>query len=263
MKDFLFGFILFMVLMTLGCDRLKQSNALIDAIRAKDLAKTTELLKNGDNPNATMRDGTTPLIAAAATGKLEFIQLLVEQGATVNVKDDANKSPLVYAAYHGGFPEVHYLLEKGGNLQELLQSDFFEPEQSYCATGKSNLDELDYYFSKGFPVNHKNHWGMTALHCAARRNILDFVKFLLAKGADAQAKDEKGKTPLHYAVEADPISEELVTALIVGGADFNTKDQDGHTPFYYIDQEKSPEITKFFLSNGAIPEDAEKEEASK
>ena len=44
-------------------------------------------LDAGMNPNATDKEGATPLMAAARGGRLEVVQLLLDKGVDVNVKD--------------------------------------------------------------------------------------------------------------------------------------------------------------------------------
>jgi ankyrin repeat protein len=44
------------------------------------------------------RTGFTPLTAAASFGRNEIIQLLLEKGAKINAKGQAEKTPLIAAA---------------------------------------------------------------------------------------------------------------------------------------------------------------------
>lgn len=60
------------------------------------------LLERGANPNATDRDGWTPLNVAAGWGYTEIVKLLLQHGADANAKAGGDWSPL-HTAVHEGY----------------------------------------------------------------------------------------------------------------------------------------------------------------
>ncbi|KCV70195.1 hypothetical protein H696_03653 [Fonticula alba] len=58
----------------------RNQKALIEAVMAKSIRKTRELLDKGLDPNFTFENGETPLAVAAANDDTEMILLLVQQG---------------------------------------------------------------------------------------------------------------------------------------------------------------------------------------
>jgi ankyrin repeat protein len=52
----------------------------------------------------------TPLASAAANGHLELVQLLVQHGAMIDVRDKSGNTPLCWAASHGKHEVVNYIL---------------------------------------------------------------------------------------------------------------------------------------------------------
>ncbi|CAN0141621.1 unnamed protein product, partial [Chrysoparadoxa australica] len=57
----------------------------------------------------------TPLHRAAKEGHLEIARLLVEKGAEVNAKGDAEWTPLHCSSFHGNLEVVQLLLNVGAN----------------------------------------------------------------------------------------------------------------------------------------------------
>lgn len=58
---------------------------------------TELLIKNGANVNVRQQSGVTPLHSTAHNGKLEIIRLLIDHGADVKAKTADNKTPLEMA----------------------------------------------------------------------------------------------------------------------------------------------------------------------
>ncbi len=91
------------------------------------------------------------------------VEARIAQGADVNAKDSAGRTPLMWAAYHG------------------------------------HADEVEALIAKGADVNVKDNEGGTPLLWAAVHGHTDVVELLIAKGADVNAKDSAGQTPLMLA----------------------------------------------------------------
>ncbi|MEK6302772.1 MAG: ankyrin repeat domain-containing protein [Acidobacteriota bacterium] len=105
-------------------------SALCTSNRAAHDVVVKVLLTGGANPNcvtrlsvetgAFMRDcrtkGETPLHRAAAFGTEETIQLLLDAGAVIDVKDMNGDSPLTWASWH---------LRPASILRKLCYGDFF------------------------------------------------------------------------------------------------------------------------------------------
>lgn len=63
------------------------------------------------------REGCTPLVVAARDGHLEAVQLLVDNGADLEVVDpEYKRTALAWAAFHGHLPVVAFLLEHGASV---------------------------------------------------------------------------------------------------------------------------------------------------
>ena len=92
------------------------------------------------------------------------VELLLEQGADINVQDKYGKAPLHRAVE---FKDV--------------------------ACGKLLLEN-------GADINIKDNDGKVALFCAVLNYDVAFIELLLENGADPNIKDKKGETSLYWAV---------------------------------------------------------------
>jgi len=124
-----------------------QSNTLHAAAFEGSIPKVRALLLT-TNVNSRDRQGLTPLMYAARSGKLSMINFLLQNGAGVNNVDLTTRSSLIYASRDGHVPVVALLLQNGAR------------------------------------IDSRDAWGKTALMHAAERGHDQVVKLLVQKGAD-------------------------------------------------------------------------------
>jgi uncharacterized protein len=109
------------------------STPLYRAVRAVDLASVKLLVDAGANPSLAIKDGSTPLMAAAGLGAprggdeevteagdrndpVDVMKALVEKGANVNAANDAGMTPMHYAVQRGVDRIIEYLASKGARF---------------------------------------------------------------------------------------------------------------------------------------------------
>jgi hypothetical protein len=137
-----------------------------DAARTGDLPKVKALLK--ENPalvSSTAFDGWTPLYEAADNGYFAMAEVLIANGAEVDVRSKDGRSPL------------------------------------YLATIYDHRDIVKLFLAHGADPNVKDDDGVTPLHLAAWHGYEDVAKLLLAHGADVSERNKNGETPLDWATE--------------------------------------------------------------
>lgn len=136
----------------------------VNHARNGEIAEVQKSLDAGEKVDVIDSLGQTALIAAVSHNSLETVKLLLERQANPNLADGSGWTPLIYAAYFGGSPEL---------FTELL--------------------------NHGADINGRNDRGATALFLASATGHEEQVKFLLAHGADKSIQSTAGYTPLRIA----------------------------------------------------------------
>jgi hypothetical protein len=138
---------------------------------------TIKVNDNGDSDinkhyeKSGLSQATTPLIFSIIQNKSYLTELLIENGANVNLPDESGMTPLIKAV----------LLDKKSCFNTLLENGANE--------NGANLNLKD------------TKTGMTPLIASAQMNKPEYVSLLLEKGADINAQDVRGKTALMRAAE--------------------------------------------------------------
>jgi uncharacterized protein len=171
------------------------------------LDKTTSLqivemlLAAGANPNARLRlappfrnigndrgldgmltTGATPLLRAAKALDVPAVQLLLANGADLNLANARGMTPTMAAAGLGSVDAD----TRGIYTTEDVQ--------------QRSIDSLKLLLKAGGDINARDARGLTPLHEAARWGWNDVVQFLVENGADLDAKDARGMTPVDSAL---------------------------------------------------------------
>lgn len=120
-----------------------------------------ELFLGGDL-NGIKKNGMTPLMEAAADGKVALVQLLLEIDT---VKADLTNE--------SGMNALHVALKA---------------KQNYAARLLINSGKID--------LNAQDGDGNTPMHWATRKKLMEMVEVLLKKGVNIHIKNKEGKTPL-------------------------------------------------------------------
>lgn len=164
----------------------QRSAALKIAIQNNDVKSANSLLE------ASPFDLQPALAAAALNGNLDFIQLLIENGAkpTTNVLNESAKSGCIscvkYFIKAGAKPE-------GSTLMASIIADSIEITKLLLDSGASpNTQESGTYlvlteYSNGYKMEEKfDPRGKTALCIAIAKNLPEMVDLLLEHGADTE-----------------------------------------------------------------------------
>ena len=161
-------------------------------------------LKAGDE----VIEGCTPLWAAAVSGFLDVVKLLIEQYVEVDGRTSKGSTPLRAATFQGHLDIVRCLVESGADVNARNDRES-TPLDIACYRG--HLSVVTYLIDKGAIIDLQDKEGNTALHDAAHRGHLEIVSQLLALGA-SQLPNNQGLTPLLYACDKGSI--EIVEYLI-------------------------------------------------
>eukprot|EP00339_Tiarina_fusa_P001681 CAMPEP_0116998590 /NCGR_PEP_ID=MMETSP0472-20121206/1610_1 /TAXON_ID=693140 ORGANISM="Tiarina fusus, Strain LIS" /NCGR_SAMPLE_ID=MMETSP0472 /ASSEMBLY_ACC=CAM_ASM_000603 /LENGTH=547 /DNA_ID=CAMNT_0004697791 /DNA_START=170 /DNA_END=1809 /DNA_ORIENTATION=+ len=143
--------------------------------------------------------GWQPIHEAARGGHIETIHYLLERGADVNARNLHGATPMYIAAsFNGHESDVVRFLHGRGALHE----EPVHPNLPHALAGDGKLPEFQELIDKNprlLQVPDTNGW--TPLHEAARGGHVDVVDFLVKQGAHLNKQTAAGGTAMWYAAQ--------------------------------------------------------------
>lgn len=180
----------------------------IDAVKKGDVARVSELLKRGADPDQTDETGNPALHLAVSQGIEAVVFLLLKNKANPNALNRVGQTALCRAAYFGRTAIARLLVERGAGVN-----------------------------SAGVRYRY------TPLHAAARSGFAELGRWLIDKGAAVDAQEAvSGYTPLMIATAYG--RRDMVEVLINAGANPQVKGFDGAALPDLINYASHPEIAK-------------------
>jgi len=161
------------------------------------------LLSKNANVNARERfiGGLTPLHEAICCHQsLSLIKFLLDNGATVDAKDDEGLTPLYRACMFLNYDlnVIKLLIERGASLNV---QDKRGRMPIHWASLQRNLFLMQLLLDQGVPIDAEDGDGSTPLLHAVKKNKLESISFLLHHGANTQRVSKNNESPLSCAIE--------------------------------------------------------------
>ena len=200
---------------------------------------------------------TTPLIQAVPNGeeKPGIIEVLLKNGANVNVDNENGWTPLLEAVSQNDFATVKSLVNYGANVSAINNEGWTPLMQ---ASKKGNLEILRFLLSNNADVNALNNYDQTALMIATEKGYPYIVKALLEKGAKVNIIDNEEETALSIAARGG--DSYIVDLLVKAGAHINYQNSNGCTPLIIATLNNNLASVKELLFAGAKTDIKDKEE---
>mmetsp|Transcript_4646 Transcript_4646/g.9339 ORF Transcript_4646/g.9339 Transcript_4646/m.9339 type:complete len:299 (+) Transcript_4646:555-1451(+) len=163
---------------------------------------------------------------------MDDLRLLLKVGANLNTLAEG-KAALSNAVCAGSLPAVEMLIEEGASLQRGGEVKHFEGFTAlHHACFEVRPDIVRFLVSRGADVNAKDKSGRTALSCAALKGPLGVFLDLLSGGADLEKSVFDSATALHLAAAGN--QKEIAEKLIDDGMmDVDSRTDDGSTPLFF------------------------------
>ena len=166
-----------------------------EAMIRRDAASVIKLIERGIDVNTVDRSGNTLLIQAVRQDIPDLFDQLMQRRARLNTRNRNGESALSIAAYTGKMGYVQKLVEAGAEVNL-----FGWPPLAYAAFN-GHAEIAQYLLKRGAQINAKTENGSTAIFFAARYGHLEVVKLLLDNDADVGAVNDFGDTAVDWAVK--------------------------------------------------------------
>lgn len=146
-------------------------------------ASTEALLSHGADPNAKVTNGRTALHQAASQGTTKVIEILLAHKVDINAGDNAGYTPLYgaiqYAPNNVRRGVVELLVKNGANVNVKNDRDGETP--LHKAISKGDIDVVKLLLAHGADVNAVSKYGVTSQYFA--RNSKAITQLLQEHGA--------------------------------------------------------------------------------
>lgn len=166
------------------------------ATACRDLALLKELLEGGADASLHPAGGSSALHIAVSAGMMDFVEMLIQYGASVNDRSGYLRTPLHEAAADGLVDMVKVLLSNGAIPDA---KDTHETTPLHNAAGQGHRYVAEALLSAGSDINVRNRNGCTPLLYAVQLKDDQMTRFLLQRGADCNIPTIDNKTPLDVA----------------------------------------------------------------
>ncbi len=148
---------------------------------------------------------------AAAKGDLEAVKEMVEKGTSVDKKDIAGQTPLMYAAETVNLDLVKYLVEKGANVNAISGKQGRGTALIYAAAA-NQIEIVKYLLENGADINATTPYqNETALIWGVAMGNAEVVKLLVEKGADQTITNRGGQNVMEVAKQLN--KEDMIQIL--------------------------------------------------
>jgi uncharacterized protein len=208
------------------------------------------LLARADSSiHAKNENGWTALMHAAARGYLDGVQLLLQHGADVNVRDAKDRRPLFAACKCNDADVAACLIEAGADVNA-VDSD---AECALLAAVQSNSSALvRLLLDSGADIKATGLAGHNALFRAVTFGHVPMMEILVRRGLKLTAVDSTGSTLLMLAVSGD---QKLVAEwLLERRAAVNAINEEGYTALHVVNIngfDADATVNRVLLAHGA------------
>ncbi|XP_057691486.1 inversin isoform X1 [Corythoichthys intestinalis] len=214
-----------------------------------DVIRTMLALTPHIDINMADKYGGTALHAAALSGHVNTVQLLLDRGAMVDSLDVMKHTPL-FRACEMGHRDVILTLIKGSARVDLVDVDG-HTALHWAALG-GNAEVCQILMENGISPNVQDQAGRTPLQCAAYGGYITCMAVLMEKHADPNIQDKEGRTALHWSCNNGYLD---AVKLLLGYSAFPNHmehTEERYTPLDYALLGGHSEVTQFMLEHGAL-----------
>ena len=201
-------------------------------------------LDEGDDINAEPIEGPTALEVAAVEGHFEFVHMLLDRGASVNI-DNRKSNALYKASFSGHHRVVQLLLDRGADINA-WGGDHGNALHVALDLGHDQIVQL--LLDRGADISVQSRFYGDALQIAAETGRIETVQILLGKGADVNAPGGHYGNALQVASNHGDI--EVVRMLLDKGANINARGAYFGTALQAASESGHSQVVQLLLDRG-------------
>ncbi|KAK6700549.1 hypothetical protein SNK05_013369 [Fusarium graminearum] len=201
------------------------------------------LLEKGSDIKVKDKNGCTAL---CVTDNKQMTEILLNHGAQLETRNLRDNTPLICAARGGWKKKVAFLLEKGADIE--ARNSLKNTALASAVLG-GDLGVIGLLLDKGANAESKNDCGDTPLAIAAIKGRKRTTTRLLAKGTNIESRNNNQETPLALAAINGRL--ETTKLLLKNGADIEARDKDERTPLACAVMKGNVEVVEVLLEEGA------------
>ncbi len=206
-----------------------------------------------EDKGATEHAGGLKIVTYITTNRdrPQIVRYLLAHGAEVNATNKHGETPLHKAVKSGRKATVEVLLNNGAALE--LQAGYKANTPLMTASEEGELEIVKLLLDKGAKVNARGKYQESALMQAAFALHPDIVALLLARGAEADARSQWGMTALLLAAQGKPdvVVQKVTLLLLDAGANVNVADNKGETALMKAKQHGNVKTVDLLMQRGA------------
>ncbi len=233
---------------------IKNDTPVLWAARGNHIETVKRLIELGADLSHQNDKGSTPLYWACRYGFDELVEVLIKEGhADIHQQRKLGLfSPIVLTAALGYTNIVEILLRNGANVNLRVQNGY---TPLHHAAENGNDDTIEVLLEHGAQINEETDFGDNALQLAAAAHEIDALGVLAANGADIENINKDGKSVWHYAIDAP--DQELLAVVVKWYKKLKKMPQgklilcEGKTPLHIAAMREDDEKLQCLLDLGA------------
>ncbi|KAI8969119.1 ankyrin repeat-containing domain protein [Mycotypha africana] len=186
----------------------------------------------------------TVLHAACSKGLNDAVELLIEKGALLDIKNSLGQPPIFKAIFSHSLKSVELLLGAGADMSV---TDATGNTLLHLAVSNHFEEAIPLLLSKGAKVNQQNARGFSPLAVSINFGFTDIAIALMDGGADINQK-VRFTTMLHHAITWNRLP--IIKQLLERGCEVNVVDAQEDTAVYIAVQQRKTDILRYLLEEG-------------